>query len=160
MNVEARVRSLDRKHSDPPTNRNNSPHPRCSSAAEEVEAILAALTSQAASQTPDRQRLRPCVQQDSCGPSRSAIAMARCPQGTSWAHAVAIRWIKTRKIENKIPRSAALSVRSAWLPQHVGQFVNNRSDPAGAGRPATVLTPSASHPPNRAAYCASATDLH
>jgi hypothetical protein len=47
-------------------------------------------------------------------------------RGTSRAHAAATRRIKTRKPENQIPRSVALPARSAWLPQHVGQFVNNR----------------------------------
>jgi len=47
-------------------------------------------------------------------------------QGTLRAHAVAMHRAKTRKVENQIPRSEHVPMRSAWSVQRNGQFVNNR----------------------------------
>ena len=59
------------------------------------------------------------------------------PAGHIEGTAVATRRIKTRKTEDQIPRSAALPVRSAWLPQPVGAVrqLPLTERPAQSGRP-------------------------
>ncbi len=59
--------------------------------------------------------------------------VTRPRQGTLRAHAVATHQAKTRKVENQIPRSEHVPMRSAWSAQPDGQFVNNRSGPGQCG---------------------------
>ncbi len=66
--------------------------------------------------------------------------------------------VNSEKDREPDPQVSVSSEPERLIESPEGQFVNNCGDPAGEGRPATALTPSASHPPIE--LRTSASDLH